>query len=75
MTLKVVKRKLIVIRRHFPKTVLIGALLAFVSSFVIDYGYLEYFFDTYFLAWVSWTITLAFVLPAVLDDDFYAVRV
>ena len=71
MTIKAVKPKLRAIRRHFPEAVLLGALLAFISSLVIDYGYFEYFFDTYFVAWVCWIITLAIVLPAILDDDFY----
>ncbi len=51
-----------------------GVILGMISTFVINYGYLEYFFDTFFIAWFYWTITLAIVLPAILDDDFYAVR-
>ena len=70
MTKEVLERRAGTIFRHFPEAVLSGALLGLISMIVINYGFGGFLIGTFFVAWISWTTVLAFVLPAVLDDDF-----
>ena len=62
-------KRLRIMKRYLLHSVAVGFALGFVSWLWI--GYLETFkIETLFLAWFGWFLSMLFVVPAVLSDEF-----